>query len=369
MLQDPDGLSDDIVDSSDDLTKNKKRKRPTRPDLDECFDHSDPDNGHDKSPEVNHGGKKNSTGKHTDDYGRKRQAQSADKNHYPARKTTPIDFEDEGTYTTKSASRSRTSTPQLDKNSGKNHGAQDADLPYQQVAIGTMVNALTRLAVNDINPPANSGRTPFMYWAASPTEDCLLRLIKHYENTNKLKPYVTEEFITKWASTVRSVANAEKNTQTLRLRQLFLSNSKPAFQIAGFILEEDAVWNQEPVVAGRLTDCIDSIEDLRTLLSSCEMYTNQPLHDLWCEALESGYFRGAPQKDPQSIDNTISIAMEAHFRLELWYALSRRNFRHSMNPAKKEQVAENYKKKCTGMCGKTVKITLQMRGKHDVLDW
>ncbi len=44
------------------------------------------------------------------------------------------------------------------------------------------------------------------------------------------------------------------------------------------------------------------------------MYTNQPLHDLWCEALESGYFRGAPQKDPQSIDNTISIAMKAHFR-------------------------------------------------------
>ena len=30
--------------------------------------------------------------------------------------------------------------------------------------------------------------------------------------------------------------------------------------------------------------------------------------------------------------------------LELWYALSRRNFRHSINPVKKEQVAENFKK-------------------------
>lgn len=84
--------------------------------------------------------------------------------------------------------------------------------------------------------------------------------------------------------------------------------------MAGFIIEEDTVWDQEPVVGARLREYIESIDDLRTLLSLCEMYTNQPLHDLWCEALESGYFRGAPQKDPQSIDNTISIAMEAHFR-------------------------------------------------------
>ena len=74
------------------------------------------------------------------------------------------------------------------------------------------------------------------------------------------------------------------------------------------------MWDQEPVVGARLTEYIESIDDLRTLLSSCEMYTNQPLHDLWCEALESGYFRGASQKDPQSIENTICIAMEAHFR-------------------------------------------------------
>lgn len=105
-----------------------------------------------------------------------------------------------------------------------------------------------------------------------------------------------------------------RNTQTLRLRQVFLSNGKPAFQLAGFILEEDAVWDQPPAVADHLKDYIESVDDLRTLLSSCEMYTNQPLHDLWCEALESGSFRGAPHKDPQSIDKTISIAMEAHFR-------------------------------------------------------
>jgi hypothetical protein len=49
-----------------------------------------------------------------------------------------------------------------------------------------------------------------MYWATAPDEDCILRLLKHYENTDKLKPYESDEFIGKYASTVRAVANAEK---------------------------------------------------------------------------------------------------------------------------------------------------------------
>jgi hypothetical protein len=49
-----------------------------------------------------------------------------------------------------------------------------------------------------------------MYWANTPNEDCLKRLIKHYDKTQKLKPYVSDEFIEKWASTVKTVANAEK---------------------------------------------------------------------------------------------------------------------------------------------------------------
>jgi hypothetical protein len=49
-----------------------------------------------------------------------------------------------------------------------------------------------------------------MYWASAPDEDCLLRLFKHYENTDKLQAYLSDEFIATWTSTVRAVANAEK---------------------------------------------------------------------------------------------------------------------------------------------------------------
>ena len=51
---------------------------------------------------------------------------------------------------------------------------------------------------------------PFMYWAHKPDDDCIERLFRYYETTNRLAPFYSEDFIEKWAVTVRSVANAEK---------------------------------------------------------------------------------------------------------------------------------------------------------------
>lgn len=51
---------------------------------------------------------------------------------------------------------------------------------------------------------------PFMYWSNKPNEDCIERLFKYYENTTKLTRYHTEEFVAKWATKVRTIANAEK---------------------------------------------------------------------------------------------------------------------------------------------------------------
>jgi hypothetical protein len=120
FAQDANGLSDDIEDdSSEDITDNKKRKRHSRAALDDCFDHSDEHNSNETSPQVNRGGRNDSLEIHTDDNSRKRKTQSAGKNHYPTRKIATLDYEDEDTYTTKSSSRSRASTPQEEKIPGK----------------------------------------------------------------------------------------------------------------------------------------------------------------------------------------------------------------------------------------------------------
>jgi hypothetical protein len=51
---------------------------------------------------------------------------------------------------------------------------------------------------------------PFMYWANKPDEDCIERLFQDYVNTTKLARFYTEEFVGKWATKVRAIANAEK---------------------------------------------------------------------------------------------------------------------------------------------------------------
>ncbi len=49
-----------------------------------------------------------------------------------------------------------------------------------------------------------------MYWANKPEEDCLERLFKFYEASNRLAPYYSREFVTELATVVKSWANAEK---------------------------------------------------------------------------------------------------------------------------------------------------------------
>jgi hypothetical protein len=139
LPEDPDGLSDDIEDeSSEDIPENLKRKRRSRAALDESFDHSDEDNFQQTSPQLNRGGTNNSLEINAKDKSKKRKPQSAGKNHFPPRKNGKLDYEDEYTETTKSSTRSRASTPQVEKISGKIHGQQNAHLPYHEAAIGNI---------------------------------------------------------------------------------------------------------------------------------------------------------------------------------------------------------------------------------------
>ncbi len=98
-----------------------------------------------------------------------------------------------------------------------------------------MLNAHTRRAINELRPAGNANflcicvdqntlisimqqhiyvegtrQRPFMYWANKPDEDCIERLFRYYDNTTKLARFHTEDFVEKWATKVRAIANAEK---------------------------------------------------------------------------------------------------------------------------------------------------------------
>jgi hypothetical protein len=66
------------------------------------------------------------------------------------------------------------------------------------------------------------------------------------------------------------------------------------------------------------------------------MYKNEVLYRKWMEGLESGGIKGIPPCKPNRIGKLLTIAAEAHTRLELWLALAKRSFRHS--PALEDQI-------------------------------
>ena len=59
------------------------------------------------------------------------------------------------------------------------------------------------------------------------------------------------------------------------------------------------------------------------------MRTNPVLCQKFLTGLESGHIRGLKKRNPAPITDIITTAYEAHIRLELWLALSARNYRHA----------------------------------------
>jgi hypothetical protein len=78
---------------------------------------------------------------------------------------------------------------------------------------------------------------------------------------------------------------------------------------------------------------LESIEALRDLLVSPKMYQDKILFDLFCTGLESGNFRQTKKRPFKPLDLLITKAHEAHFRVELYFALSQKCYRHINSPA------------------------------------
>jgi hypothetical protein len=58
------------------------------------------------------------------------------------------------------------------------------------------------------------------------------------------------------------------------------------------------------------------------------MYQDQVLFNIFCLGLESGNFRQNRQRPYTPLNDLITKAHEAHFRVELYLALTKKSFRH-----------------------------------------
>ena len=87
--------------------------------------------------------------------------------------------------------------------------------------------------------------------------------------------------------------------------------------------------DEQPELAPKLQATIEDVPALRKLIFSNEMYLNYALYAKWTIGLESGKIKGIKVRGPAPVTSLITAAHEAHIRLELWLALSTRNYRHT----------------------------------------
>jgi hypothetical protein len=66
-----------------------------------------------------------------------------------------------------------------------------------------------------------------------------------------------------------------------KVRELFLSEKIPKYQLARFIIEKDDNGCQEPDVVDGMRETIRNVTALHELLMSDKMYRNMEVYDRW----------------------------------------------------------------------------------------
>ncbi len=194
-------------------------------------------------------------------------------------------------------------------------------------------------AIGPKDPKDNSVTTdPFMYWHAKKPEACALKLILRYPDIVR---YADKHYFgvgamaRKWAPIVSRKATNERAIQIAYIKNVWLSSKSP-FNLVKFCLASEQPKNVATptpmVVSSDLAlSGINSVSELRALIRSNRMYTNEVVYNCFCAGLESGALKQSEKLPPTPIKKLITIPHEAHFRLELWFSLSRPGFNHSPN--------------------------------------
>ena len=207
-------------------------------------------------------------------------------------------------------------------------------------AMRTQLENLTRKAIHAIRPCTEDGKhyDRLMYWdSVNPTACCKMLLQRCQD---ELKDAIIEEggidAMAEKYERVKKIANNERSIQSQTLRTIFLSHRNPETQLVARIQPGEYKVNDDddvPLVTPDIkASGVKEVGDLRKLLFSNKLYTNQKVYNKWAEGMESGKLRSTKFVDPRTISKSITIAHEAHFRLDLYLTLQKRGYRHGPGP-------------------------------------
>ena len=183
---------------------------------------------------------------------------------------------------------------------------------------------------------------------------CSFNMVQRYETELKgmIERYGGMELLAQhFAEEIKQSANNERSVQCNQIKRCWLSKINPEFRLAENILETelDADPDTPSRLSANLKGTVESVKDLQKLIASPNLYSNFVLYDLLCGGLESGYFRGSHLRSCSNIAKLITPAHEAHFRTELWFALSKKSFRHNSFKKGNKQRVKQFKEICVSV--------------------
>jgi hypothetical protein len=209
------------------------------------------------------------------------------------------------------------------------------DLVQENMDEGTkaLLSHTVRDAIYDIRPHPERPRVkPYMYWHPDKKKACVKMLLKRSLALQALAAKETSEkaFFAKYATHCTGASNNERSMQKRQLKQLFLNNNSEYALVSDYIVGSvsPTTDDKEMGVSKHLTPEFETVQDLRKAICSPKMYTYPLLFDIFCAGLESGKLRSTKPMPVSRIEQIITVAHEAHFRLELWFSLRGGNYSH-----------------------------------------
>ena len=149
-----------------------------------------------------------------------------------------------------------------------------------------------------------------------------------------------------WTADIGLRANNQRSTQIRSFKKVWLSCGAP-HAIVTNVTKSDLKKKDKPmkVSAAVVQSGSPTVEDVRACLKSANMYLSPVLYDLLCSGIESGKFKNYPKaKQPSTLPRLITIAHEAHIRLELFFSLEEQKFSHDPSTAHGEKRIRMWRK-------------------------
>jgi hypothetical protein len=143
--------------------------------------------------------------------------------------------------------------------------------------------------------------------------------------------YGTVKRMTKvWEKEVGKRANNLRSSQIRSFKKIWLTCKVP-HAIVTYVTKSDLKNKEKPMkVSKAVVDSgLKTVEAVRKCLKSEDMYLNPVLYDLLCSGLESGKLKNTPKlKQPSTLPRLLTVAHEAHLRLELFFSLQEQRYAH-----------------------------------------